>query len=216
LEATLGDQYLPSLTPGSANVLQSLSGAGVDGQLDLHLPASRLLRVLPAAELEGAVYSIQQQSCNPFRVIPIASARVRYSRVNTRSSRPATIASLDFEVTPFTGFEVVLEEAELSLFNGRVENLTQLADFTLPIQCRPRDDVTLVYKLTSEGGGDSAVSGNVASTLNIYIAATILVSDDCRPKIVMQWKTNVELLAPLTPSLDGPSQAPQRDNRHAR
>lgn len=210
------DEYLPSLVPGSTNVFQSLAGGQENGQFDPYLPASRLVRVVPAAQPEEGTHHIQQQSCNPFRVIPIASARVRYSRLNTYSTQPATLASLDFEVTPFTGFDVVLREADVSLAGGNVEGLTQLTDFVPPITCQPRDDVTLVYKLTPEDAGDGTSSTTgVVSVLSIHIAATILVSNDCRPKVVMQWSTNVDFSMPLNPTFGGPSQALQRSNRPA-
>ncbi|KAL1954656.1 hypothetical protein VTO42DRAFT_850 [Malbranchea cinnamomea] len=210
------DDYLPSLIPGSANVLQSLDGGQGNDQPDPYLPASRLLRVVPAAQLEGGIYSIQQQTCNPFRVIPIASARVRYSRLNSYSSRPITIASLDFEVTPFTSFDVTLDEAKLSLSAGSVESLTSLTDFAPPVICRPRDDVTLVYKLTPDDRHDPTSSTTaIVSVLNIYLGATISVSDVCRPKIIMQWKTNVDFSMPLNPTFGAPSQVLQRANRPA-
>lgn len=215
-ELELEDEYLPSLLPGSVNVFQSLNSGHANGQPEPYLPASRLLRVVPAAQLEKGAYSVQQQTCNPFRIIPIASARVRYSRLNTYSSRPTTIASLDFEVTPFTNFDVTLDEAELSLSAGKVESLTQLTDFTPPITCRPRDDVTLVYKLTPEDGGDPASSTTaIVSILSIYLGATIFVSAECRPKVIMQWKTNVDFSMPLNPTFGGPSQVLQRSNRPA-
>lgn len=216
MSSNVEDEYLPSLLPGSVNVFQSLHSASGDDQSGPYLPASRLLRVLPAAHMEGQAYSVQQQTCNPFRVIPIASARVQYSRLNTYTSRPTTIASLDFEVTPFTNFNVTLEQAELSLSSGKVECLTQQMDFTPPISCQPRDDVTLVYKLTPKDGVDPASSTTaIVSVLSIYLGATIHVSEDCKPKVIMQWKTNVDFSMPLNPTFGGPSQVLQRSNRPA-
>ncbi|KAK2784527.1 hypothetical protein FQN52_008948 [Onygenales sp. PD_12] len=213
------DDYLPSGVPGSVNVFQSLSASSSSRRPSdslPFLPASRLLRVVPAAPAEQSLYSVQQVAHRPIRIIPIASARIRYSRLNTYSSKPTTIASLDFEVTPFTNFEVILEKADLVLYDGQVESLTIGNGFAPPITCSPRDDMTLVYKLTPDDSVDAASSTTaVVSVLDISLGAIICVSEECRPKISMQWRTNVDFSMPLNPTFGGPSQVLQRNNRPA-
>ncbi|PGH14184.1 hypothetical protein AJ80_06053 [Polytolypa hystricis UAMH7299] len=211
----LDDEYLPSGVPASVNVFQPLSSDA--GQIQPYLPASRLLRVIPASQAEEITYNIRQITHNPIRIIPIASARIRYSRLNTYASKPTTIASLDFEVTPYTDFAVTLEKTDLTLYDGEVESLTKATGFAPPIVCRPRDDVTLVYKLTREYGtmDQSSSTTAVVSVLDISLAAVISVTDTCRPKILMQWRTNVDFSLPLNPTFGGPSQVLQRSNRPA-
>ncbi|KAL2371172.1 hypothetical protein RJ035_006603 [Blastomyces gilchristii] len=178
------------------------------------LPASRLLRVVPAAQEEASSYRVRQIKQRPFRIIPIASARIRYSRLNTYSSKPTTIASLDFEVTPFTNFDVILEKTELTLLDGQVESLTTDNGYALPVTCRPGDDMTLVYKLTPVPGMEATSSTTaVVYVLDISLGATICVSDECRPRISMKWRTNVDFSFPLNPTFGGPSQVLQRSNR---
>ncbi|PGH02565.1 hypothetical protein GX51_04592 [Blastomyces parvus] len=212
------DEYLPSGIPGSVNVFQSLAENTSQGQRNPQpfLPASRLLRVVPAAQEEASSYRVRQITQHPFRIIPIASARIRYSRLNTYSSKPTTIASLDFEVTPFTNFDVILEKTELALLDGQVESLTTDNGYALPVTCRPRDDVTLVYKLTPVPGMEASSSTTaVVYILDISLGATICVSDECRPRISMKWRTNVDFSLPLNPTFGGPSQVLQRSNRPA-
>jgi hypothetical protein len=117
-------------------------------------------------------------------------------------------------VTPLIHFEVILGKAHLNLSDGNVENMTESAGFSPPITCRPRDDVTLVYKLTPKYGLDPTPSttANICA-LDISLGATILVSEECRPKISMQWTTNVDFSLPLNPTFGGPSQVLQRNNR---
>ncbi|KAL2858403.1 TRAPP trafficking subunit Trs65-domain-containing protein [Aspergillus pseudodeflectus] len=208
------DVYLPSLIPASTNVLQPLSADPAFSQNDPFLPASRLLRVVPAKYSEDPIYNVLQESGHPMRIVPAASARIRYSRLNSFSSRPTTIANLDFEVTPFLKSEVVFDKADLRLSNGSIELLTSGPGLVPPVTCQPRDDITLIYKLTPDYGPDSNPSTTaMVGILEISLEAVIKVSDNCNPRIVMQWTTNIDFSLALNPTFGGPSQALQRANR---
>ncbi|KAE8154922.1 TRAPP trafficking subunit Trs65-domain-containing protein [Aspergillus avenaceus] len=210
------DDYLPSLIPASANILQPLASDKAFPQKDPFLPASRLLRVVPAKYSEDPIYNIQQHSGHPIRVVPAASARIRYSRLNSYSGRPTTVAGLDFEVTPFLNCDVLFDKAELHMSDGTIETLSDAAGLVPPILCRPRDDVTLIYKLTPEYGPDPNPSTTVmVSVMDIRLEAVIHIADNCNPRILMQWRTNVDFSIALNPTFGGPSQALQRTNRPA-
>ncbi|KAL4879530.1 TRAPP trafficking subunit Trs65-domain-containing protein [Aspergillus karnatakaensis] len=206
------DAYLPSMIPASTNVLQPLTTDPAFGQKDPFLPASRLLRVVPAKYNEDPIYNVHQESGHPLRIVPAASARIRYSRLNTFSGQPTTIANLDFEVTPFLNCEVVFDKADLRLSEGSIEILTDSAGLVPPVKCYPRDDITLIYKLTPEDGPDSSTTVSM-SVLDISLEATIKVADNCTPRILMQWTTNIDFSMALNPNFGGPSQALQRINR---
>ena len=209
-----GDDYLPSLVPASTNMLQSLSGNKSLAQKEPFLPASRLLRVVPTTSTEDPIYHIQQQHGKSFRVVPAASARIRYSRLNSYSGLPTTVASLDFEVTPYLSCEVSFDKADLRLSDGTIEPLSDIPGLSLPLSCRPRDDVTLVYKLTPEYGPETSPSTTaMMSMLDISLGAVILLADDCRPRISMEWRTTIDFSLALNPTFGGPSQALQRNNR---
>ncbi|RDW76392.1 TRAPP trafficking subunit Trs65 domain-containing protein [Aspergillus mulundensis] len=208
------DVYLPSLVPASTNVLQPLATDPAFGQKEPFLPASRLLRVVPAKYSEDPIYNVLQESGHPTRIVPAASARIRYSRLNSFSGRPTTIASLDFETTPFLNCEVIFDKADLRLSDGSIELLTDGPGLVPPVTCHPRDDVTLIYKLTPEYGPDSRDSTTVSvSTLDISLEAVIKVSENCNPRIMMQWTTNIDFSMALNPNFGAPSQALQRTNR---
>jgi hypothetical protein len=195
-------------------MLQPLSGDKTFNHKEPFLPASRLLRVVPTTYNEDPIYNIQQQHGHPFRVVPAASARIRYSRLNSYTGIPLTAASLDFEVTPYLTCEVSFDKADLQLSEGTIESMSDIPGLTLPIVCRPRDDVTLMYKLTPEYGPETNPSSTaLTSILGISLEATILVDNDCKPRISMQWKTNVDFSVALNPTFGGPSPALQRTNR---
>ncbi|KAJ5212502.1 uncharacterized protein N7498_004148 [Penicillium cinerascens] len=208
------DDYLPPLIPASTNMLQPLSGDKSLSHKEPFLPASRLLRVVPTTSNEDPIYNIQQSHGHPFRVVPAASARIRYSRLSSYNGLPQTIASLDFEVTPFLSCEVSFDKADIRLSEGTIESLSNTSGLTLPLTCRPRDDVTLMYKLTPEYGPETNPSSTaIISTLDISLGAAILLSEDCKPRIAMEWRTNVDFSMALNPTFGGPSQALQRTNR---
>lgn len=210
------DEYLPPTVPASANVLQGLSSDSALKSTAPYLPASRLLRVVPAAHREAPVYNLWQQSQHVIRIVPAASARIRCSRLNTFSSRPITIASLDLEVTPFLSCDVIFDKVEIILSEGQVENISGGPELQPPIILRPRDDVTLIYKLVPEYGPEAYLSTTaLVSTLDISLEGVIKLSEDCQPRIFMQWRTNVDFSIPLNPTFGGPSQVMQRNNRPA-
>lgn len=195
-------------------MLQPLGGDKSLSHKEPFLPASRLLRVVPTAYNDDPIYNIQQQHAHPFRVAPAASARIRYSRLSSYNGLPTTVASLDFEVTPYLNCEVVFDKADLKISEGTLESLSNIPGLALPLTCRPRDDVTLVYKLTPEYGPETNPSSTaMMSVLDISLGAEIRLSDDCHPRITMEWKTNVDFSMALNPTFGGPSQALQRTNR---
>jgi hypothetical protein len=210
------DNYLPSTVPASTNVLQALSTDPSLKSVVPYLPASRLLRVVPATQKEAPVYNIWQQIQNSIRIVPAASARIRCSKLNTFSSRPTTIASLDLEATPFIGCDIIFDKADVVLCDGHAENLSNVPELQPPILLRPRDDVTLMYKLIPEYGPEAYFSTTaLVSMLDISLEGVIKLSDDCQPRISMQWRTNVDFSTPLNPTFGGPSQTLQRNNRPA-
>ncbi|KAJ5620571.1 hypothetical protein N7510_004555 [Penicillium lagena] len=208
------DEYIPPLVPASTNIFQPLSGDKSFAQKEPFLPASRLLRVVPTTTNEDPIFNIQQQNSHQIRVVPAASARIRYSRLNAYTGVPTTVANLDFEVTPFLNSEVSLDKADLRLSEGTIEPLSDVPGLSLPLTCRPRDDVTFVYKLTPEYGPETNPSSTaMISTLDISLGAVIHLSDDCQPRISMDWKTNVDFSMALNPTFGGPSPALQRTHR---
>lgn len=168
--------------------------------------------MVPAAQPHDFVVKIHQKGCRTFRVIPITSARIRYSRAAGFSHQPSAVASLDFEVSPFSQNDVVLDKAEIAISGGKVEGLTAAAGFYPPIRCRPRDDITLVYKLIPENAIAATSTSALILPLNLSLSAVILVSDDCHPRIFMQWSTNIDFSIALNYSFGGPGTILQRGN----
>ncbi|KAI9840348.1 MAG: hypothetical protein M1838_004117 [Thelocarpon superellum] len=202
------DDYLPSQVPAGLNLLEALQDDPALAHVAPRLSALRVSRVVPAApvtrELLRPLRNSSQQS---FRVVPAASARMRYATVAGPARKTSTIASLEVEVTPVADCAVRLDDVALRLTDGTCEPLTGSHDAWLPLTCRPRDDMTLLYRLAAaaERAESSLHHPSPVRTLEIRMSLTALVDDDCRPIILMHWQSDVDLSTPAR--THGPSRA---------
>ena len=209
------EEYLPPLVPAGLNLLESFQDDPAMANGAPRLSALRVSRVVPTTpvtrELLRPLRNSSQQS---FRAVPAVSARVRYSKVNSYSSKASIIASVDFEVTPVAECNVLLERIDLRLAGGTCEDLMAPQGVRFPLQCSPKDDVTFLYRLIADEGSDPLVH-NMSSfkSLELFISATAFVSEDCRPNITMRWRANVDLSATVNPSFAAPGQSLQRSRR---
>ena len=195
------DEYLPSRVPAAPDSLEAFKNDPGLGDAVPRLSTSRLSRVMPTARKMDLV-NRPLRPCAPLKIraIPAVRARVRYSQLKGHHSRPAVIASLDFEVTPMAQCEVRLDTVDLRVVEGGCEDLMGQNSVQLPLICRPKDELTFLYRLTPTYGDDATTSpGNHSRTLEIHIAVTALVSPDCQPKILMRWRANIDLSATLEP-----------------
>lgn len=216
-QATSGtreEEYLPSKVPASLNLLESFKHDPALGDVTPRLSAMRVSRVMPATRLARELRRpLRNSAPQSIRAVPAVSARVRYSKLTGHASRPSVIASLDFEVTPMAQCNIRLEHLELRMAEGTCEDLMGLGGMRLPLECRPRDDLTFLYRLTPDESLEGLGQTSSSRALEIRITVTALVSDDCQPTILMRWRANIDLSATLNPSFGGPSPSLQRSRR---
>ncbi|KAI9846090.1 MAG: hypothetical protein M1837_004346 [Sclerophora amabilis] len=209
------EEYLPSQVPAAPNLLESFSSLPALAHVKPRLSALRISRVAPvspvAKELLRPLKSGLQKH---FATVPAVNARVRYTKLNTYTNNPTIVASLDFDVMPFINCDVRLEQVDLQLTMGTVESLNRTKDLELPILCKPLDKLTFLYRLGAGPDFDNHLHQipNVR-ILRISILVTILVAEDCRPPIAMNWKSNVDFSVVLNPTFEGPRQTLQRGHR---
>lgn len=207
-------QYLPSGVPAQFNLFEALQDDPSLQETTPYLSASRMSRLTPATiAAKGGPRSLRQHIKRTFSVVHAASARLRYSRLKSYEAKPTVLASLEFEVAPVR-CDLRLEKVDLKLKRGVVEPLTTNSSLTVPLTCRPKDQIVLLYKFTPDEDLDTNTA-NILHTeaLEISIGAIALVSEDCRPHILMRWRTSVDFSTPLNPSYGGPSQLLQRPHR---
>ncbi len=213
--AYIQEEYLPSQVPAGLNLLESLKEDPALAGVNPRLSALRVSRVVPTARpVRQSNPHSRSFTTQPFPAIPAISSRIRYSNLSVSANQPIMIASLDFDVTPFANCDVTLQEVDLDLSDGIVQAYNDSQGAGLPVTCRPRDEMTLLYQLTQEAGVDVTSSQNAnIKTLEISIVAAALVSTKCIPQITMKWRTSVDFSAPLNPSFGTPRQLIQRNHR---
>lgn len=100
------------------------------------------------------------------------------------------MASLDIEVSQYTSYSVKIKKVDLSLQGGDIKALTN-TNTTTPSS--PGDQLSYLYKATPDLGPDGTPAlGSKGHILTLIIEADILVSDDCRPHVSIQWRTPVD------------------------
>lgn len=208
------------LTPFEAaetNVLEPLHQLPGWAGSPPYLAASRLKRVVPPVPKPNKQLRLEHMSPK-YRVVPATMTRMRYTRLATPSPLPTTIASLDVDIIPFMEIDASIEEVDVTLVGGAVENF--MAGM-LPIACHSRDSITFLYRLHPS---QSTVTSTMATpvtpsslahidVLSITMQLRVKLSDTCTPLIRMEWTTNVDFFQALNPSFGAPSQPIQRRNR---
>jgi hypothetical protein len=207
------DEYLPSRQPSGFNLLESFSNDPALGDVKPRLSALRVSRVVPAAQIsKNPVRPLKNISKQSIRVVPAFSVRVRYTRTSTTPSNPSIIASLDIDITPFAGLEIRLETVTFKVSGGVVEDLNNTHGLKLPLKCLPRDDITFLYRVQPD---DLDNANDNIKPVQIFVMATVIVSDTCTPQISVRWQTSVDFTPPVNPGFGTPSQPIQRDHRPA-
>ncbi len=208
------EQYLPSGVPAQSNLFEALQDDPSLQEAAPYLSASRVSRFTPSTNgAKGGPPLLRQHNKRTFSVVHAASARLRYSRLKSYEAKPTVLASLEFEVAPVR-CDLRLEKVDLKLKRGVVEPLTTNSSLMVPLTCRPRDQIVLLYKFTPDEDLDTNTANTLhTEALEISIGAIALVSEDCRQHILMRWRTSVDFSTPLNPSYGGPSQLLQRPHR---
>ncbi|KAF7503944.1 hypothetical protein GJ744_002969 [Endocarpon pusillum] len=196
----IDDEYLPPLVPAPTNILERLKTIPALKDRAPYLPASRIESVLPGPQIDSEALHIRHQPTKRIAISPAVAARIRCSRMTTGSPHPPTIASLDFEVTPFVTFDVLLDHADVSLASdGKIEAISPLP---MPIRCRPRSTVTFLYKVQPPAHQAETplplptTAPNTVGFLDILLESTLQISEKCKPSITMRWRSNVDLSIP--------------------
>lgn len=109
----------------------------------------------------------------------------------------------------FSDEDISITHVNMQLSEGSAEDMGKGLVPLLPLMCRPKDNPTFLFRLTTAGRSLDASNRSSATTVLITVHATVLVSETCRPSIEMRWKTGVDFSTPLSP----PTPSMQRRNR---
>lgn len=209
------DEYLPSLIPSGINLLESF---GQDpmmvGDSKPRLSALRVSRVMPTTSVgRDLMRHFKNISRRSFKAFPVVATRIKYCRPNITPNSQLMIGSLDVDVLPISGCDVILDDIHITMPDGTIDDLNKIQRLSLPITCLPLDNLTFLYRLSpKESLGDMAVKSHLR-TLDITIRVSAAVKEDCKAHIIMNWKTSVDFTIPVNPGYGQPSQNLQRIRR---
>ncbi|KAF2199922.1 hypothetical protein GQ43DRAFT_375095 [Delitschia confertaspora ATCC 74209] len=191
-KSLLEDEYLPSKVPAALNLLQSFENDPALAGIQPRLSALRISKVGPTASVaKELVRPIRSGQRRLFRAAPALIWRMRYSRVHSPVRDATLMASLDLEVAHITGCSISIENIQLDLQGARVQTLSE-GPVASSVN-KPGDQVTQLYKITPATPDDtSSLLEKDGHVLILRIRAKVLVSNDCRPNISIEWRTNVD------------------------
>ncbi|KAF9640271.1 hypothetical protein BFW01_g12077 [Lasiodiplodia theobromae] len=102
------------------------------------------------------------------------------------------------------GYSLSLNEVELALSDGRVESCGENLGGGRENVYKSGDQVALLYKLIpNDVSKDYTVPMNIHA-LDVRIRAKILLSEECQPEVVIDWRTNVDIAHVLKSKLRVP------------
>lgn len=211
------DPYLSSGVPASINLLESLKS---DPLLRGTQPLLSAWRLSPIGstdnDIDSGDQSLRVASQGSFRALQPLTARVRYSKSSICVGKPTVFTCLDIETAPFCNHDVIITAFSMSLFEGSAVDLSPTDGLKLPISCRPKDNPIFIFRLIPNRGFDDMPNPDSASgVLEIAVKANVVVSETCRPRIEMHWKTAVDFSIALNPSYGALGQPLQRKQRPA-
>jgi hypothetical protein len=190
------DEYLPSRVPTALNLLQAFENDPALAGVHPRLSAMRINKIAPSATsiVREMVRPIRNGQRPLFRVLPALIWRVRYARVHTSLSDLSLIASLDLEVASYATYDVRINKVDLNLHGGDVTPFANIHN-SETIN-KPGDQMTYLYKIKPDIATDGTPSlGSKGHFLTMTVSAEVLMSNNCHPKIAIEWKTPVDFTA---------------------
>ncbi|KAL7276511.1 hypothetical protein RUND412_000502 [Rhizina undulata] len=203
----LDNEYITSRQPFGVNLLESFTDDPYITTANPRLSAHRVSRVIPVTQApQQAIRPLGYASKKGFNIYPAINIRLRYSRI-VSGTKQTIIASLDLEVTPFGDCAVSIENVSISVSGGSATPITNDISTALPVECRPKDDITFLYRLSqtdTETPSPTATPTPIPTIrpISVTLHATALISDTCRPQIRTNWTTTVDFStgsAPFAP-----------------
>jgi hypothetical protein len=189
--------------PAPVNLFQGLETDPLFAGRPPRLSASRIAKIPPVAQIEkGPSRTLRVGARRLFTASPALIWRVRYSRWQTSSKNASIIASLDVEVLSFSKSPVRLDKVSFTLAQGSVKACPfKPHGQSKNLICKPGDQMTLIYKLQPDmHSRPTPKNGTLTHSLEVQMESTVLVSEECTPKVSITWKTAVDFTSEPSPS----------------
>ncbi|KAF2761865.1 hypothetical protein EJ05DRAFT_496753 [Pseudovirgaria hyperparasitica] len=195
------DEYMASLEPSPLNLLQAFSDNPSFGNTRPKLSAIRATKLSLTNPLSRELLRpIRNATRRLFKAAPAFIWRIRYTRWHSSTSVNAVVASLDIEATSFAGGHVTIKDVKIILTEGHVLPYPVIGFDKDTTQCKPGDQITMLFKLTSDASSRFTRSQEkIVCPLHLTINAEVLISNVCKPSVTVSWRTAVEFSADLIP-----------------
>ncbi|EME49555.1 hypothetical protein DOTSEDRAFT_68362 [Dothistroma septosporum NZE10] len=177
--------YLPSLEPLPANVLEALQFDPALRDRDVSLPESRITKVAPrASRLQDQVRPIRGATRRAFPVVPALSTKIRYSALPG-----AIVASLHLETSQIIAGTVTINRVEVEVPNVQVDHLTGI---NLPLATQGGDETVMTYRLCRKSATQSTIDDE-RQALTVTICANALLDQGSTIDFELKWQTQVHM-----------------------
>jgi hypothetical protein len=205
------NEYMNSLEPITPNLFHGFGFDPLFAANPPHLSALRVSKLTPTASVQKEILRpVRNGARRLFRVAPALIWRIRYSKWQA-TSETSMIASLDIEATAFSRSALCIDQTSLTLTNGRVEAFEVNNGALCPITCNAGDLITVLYRISPDAEPVQPHDvGSFKHTLELSIRATGLISDQCRPSVLISWKTQIDFSVEHDPSYNKAAYAIER------
>ena len=188
-EKTRQKEYLPSQQPSGINLLESFNADPELGSIKPRLSALRVSTVKPASQGDENIRPLKINPPRALRILPAFQIRSKYLRPSSTPADTSILASLDIEATPWAGTSLTINGVSFETPDAIVSDLNEASNFTFPMCLFPKDDITLLYRLSRSVLEQVPIA---QKSLHISINATVNVSNTCMPVVNMVWSTTVD------------------------
>lgn len=189
-------EYMQSGIPDSINILEPFKIDPAFRKQAPVLSAARFAKVLPSGTVGKTQKRSLRSSSRPLlRLIPALNARARFSRIGASPTQAKVLASLDIDVTPWAEGHLQIHSLDVTLSDGRAENLDQHSQERLPISCQPRDSMTFVYQLIPNHFRVAAAAHSPMHTVYLTLRATAHPDPTRSHPLKISWRSPVDLTA---------------------
>lgn len=174
--------FLTSLEPLPANVLEALQFDPSLGSSKIYLSETRITKVAPATDrMLDDIKPVRGASKRAFPIVPALFTKIRYSAVSD-----AVVASLHLETSQVVTGIVLIKNVSFDFPSANVESLNTLE---LPKESLAGDETVLLYKLTRIAETATAAT----STVSVQIDAAVLPEEGPQTALDLHWQAQVDL-----------------------
>ena len=187
------DPFLPRGLPAPENLLAPLQGATPQGKLAPSLSSLRLHRVQPFIDVgHEKLLDLAVNVPGAVQALPAVRSHIRQFGSRIGPGRSVLLAALSLEIAPFSEHELEICKVEVRLSNVIIPDISRGLAPRLPLRCRSKDNIVLLYQLYPNSIGMIPSESITSPAVNVFIDACVTASDTCKPTVQMNWNVAID------------------------